>query len=98
MSFTDGVDITPLRYRMIAEAIDTRGTLDTKADDVLTRKAYVAQIKIPNIVLDMGLPATAFRLYVHLKRTAGDGGECFKTTRTLARELGVSQGAIVNRG
>jgi len=49
--FVDGVDLTPLKYRLIVEAIDTRGTV-TPVDDVIARKAFIAQIKIPDIRID----------------------------------------------
>jgi len=54
---TPGVDGTELRFRIIAEAIDTRGTM-TKDDDVIARKAYLAQVKIQPIRIDtVQLPA-----------------------------------------
>jgi hypothetical protein len=55
--FVDNVDLTPLKYRLIVEAIDTRGT-GTPTDDIIARKAYVAQVRIPDIVIDtVQLPA-----------------------------------------
>ena len=51
MPYTEGVDLTPLRFRLIVEAIDTRGTAD-KNDDLIARRAYAAQIKIPDIRID----------------------------------------------
>jgi hypothetical protein len=35
--YTVGVDLTPLAYRLIVEAIDTRGTPTNRADDVIAR-------------------------------------------------------------
>jgi hypothetical protein len=46
-----GIDPTPLQYRLIVEAIDTKGTPDRK-DDVIARKAYVARVEIPDIAID----------------------------------------------
>ncbi len=43
--------LTGLRFRLIAEAIDTRGTV-TKDDDVIARKAYLVAVRIPDIVID----------------------------------------------
>ncbi|MHC4974778.1 MAG: hypothetical protein ACYTG3_20875, partial [Planctomycetota bacterium] len=55
--YTEGVDLTPLRFRLIVEAIDTRGT-GTPTDDVIARKTFIAQIKIPDIRIDtVQLPA-----------------------------------------
>jgi len=51
VDFTPGVDVTELRYRIIVEAIDTRGTT-TKDDDVIVRKAYIAQVQIQPIRID----------------------------------------------
>jgi hypothetical protein len=42
---------------------------------------------VPNIVFQMGLPVHALALYVHIVRTAGWTGECFKSARALAEEL-----------
>jgi len=49
---------------------------------------------IPNIVDDMGLSLIAFRLYVHLKRVAGDNGDCYQSTQTLAEKCGMGVGTI----
>lgn len=50
--------------------------------------------EIPNIVLTLGLTPYELTLYVHLKRTAGADGICWKSTATLARETGMSSGMI----
>ena len=50
-AFDPAIHQTPLRYNAIVEAIDTRGT-PSKMDDVIARKAYVVQVKIPDIVID----------------------------------------------
>ena len=51
-------------------------------------------ITIPNLVDDMGLSPVAFRLYTHIKRVAGENGECWQSTRTLANACKVSAGSI----
>lgn len=40
--------------------------------------------QVPNKVDDMGLAATTVRLYLHLKRVAGEYGRCFQSQDTLA--------------
>lgn len=50
--------------------------------------------EIPNIIDDMDLSVYAFRLYVKLKRVAGDDGKCFYTTRQLAELCRMSVGAV----
>jgi len=50
--------------------------------------------EIPNIVLLLGLTPYELTLYVHLKRTAGSDGVCWKSTATLARETGMSSGMV----
>lgn len=50
--------------------------------------------EIPNIIDDMDLSVYAFRLYVRLKRVAGDDGKCFFTTRQLAEQCRMSVGAV----
>lgn len=52
--------------------------------------------EIPNIIEDMDLSVYAFRLYVRLKRVAGDDGKCFYTTRELAEQCRMSVGAVSN--
>lgn len=37
-----------------------------------------------------------FRLYVHIKRVAGEDGICFQSTRTLAKKCNMSIGEIHN--
>ncbi|MHC4931559.1 MAG: hypothetical protein ACYTGV_05140, partial [Planctomycetota bacterium] len=51
LDFQEGVDITPLRFRIIVEAIDTAGT-DSRDDDTIDRASYVVQVKIPDIRID----------------------------------------------
>ncbi len=43
--------LTGLRYRVLVEAIDTRGT-PTKDDDEIARRSYVVQVRIPDIAID----------------------------------------------
>ena len=50
--------------------------------------------EIPNIIDDMDLSVYAFRLYVRLKRVAGDDGRCFYSTRELAEQCRMSVGAV----
>jgi hypothetical protein len=50
--------------------------------------------EIPNIVLTLGLSPYELSLYVHLKRTAGAEGICWKSTATLAKETGMSSGMV----
>lgn len=59
--------------------------------------AHKYRTEIPNIVLDLGLRPFTLALYVHLKRTAGDGGVCEKSSRRLAAEMGGVSVAAVSR-
>lgn len=50
---------------------------------------------IPNVIDDWGLDPYAFRLYVRIKRRAGDnGGACWESTRSLAKSLKMSVGMV----
>lgn len=49
---------------------------------------------IPNSVGELGLDPYAFRLYAHLRRVTGDNGACWRSTRTLATECGMSLSKI----
>lgn len=55
------------------------------------RKYYT---QVPNIIDDTPMSVYAFRLYVHLKRVAGDDGTCWQGTRKLADACGMSAGKI----
>lgn len=59
-------------------------------------KHYFTQT--PNIIFELGLTPYELTLYLHLKRTVGGGtaGVCWKNTRTLAQETGMSAGSVSN--
>ncbi|MHC4850344.1 MAG: hypothetical protein ACYTEG_18125, partial [Planctomycetota bacterium] len=63
---------TPLRYNIIVEAIDTRGTV-TRRDDIIARRAYAVQVKIPDITIDtvVLLPGTAGVDYMEFVNASG---------------------------
>lgn len=52
------------------------------------------RIEIPNLIDDMDLDVYEFRLYVHLKRVAGQEGACWQSTRTLSKVCKMSVGKI----
>ncbi|MHC4224281.1 MAG: hypothetical protein ACYSUN_09855, partial [Planctomycetota bacterium] len=86
IEYDEDNDVTPLKFRMIAEVIDTNGTDatgtdtngdgidDGKVDDTITRRDYVFQVKIPDIRIDTGLlpPGQAGMDYV--ASVAASGG------------------------
>ena len=53
-------------------------------------------VMVPNIIDDLGLSVYAFRLYVHMKRRAGEGldGKCFESTKNLAKLCSMSIGKV----
>lgn len=56
--------------------------------------AHHYRTELPNIVDEMGLTPYAFRLYAHLKRTAGDGGVCTRGYRNMAAKCSMSVGMV----
>lgn len=46
--------------------------------------------ELPNIIFQLGLSPHQFRIYCEYKRIAGDGGTCYKSQPTLAKETGIS--------
>ncbi|MEE8106707.1 MAG: hypothetical protein V3T86_14325 [Planctomycetota bacterium] len=54
MFFLSETSITSLRYYIIVEAIDTNGTdgVAFRGDDFIDRKAFIVQVKIPDIRID----------------------------------------------
>ncbi|MBU0493896.1 MAG: helix-turn-helix domain-containing protein [Chloroflexi bacterium] len=60
---------------------------------------------VPNMVDDMGLDPYAHRLYIHLRRVAGEDGACWQNTETLAAiccmsagKISASKAVLVDRG
>ena len=51
-------------------------------------------IMIPFLIDDMGLSKNAVRLYLHLKRRAGENNLCFENGRNLARWCKMSTGTV----
>jgi hypothetical protein len=47
--------------------------------------------EIPNIVLKIGLSPIELAVYIYLKSTAGDSGECWKSIASLSKECGVGE-------
>lgn len=47
--------------------------------------------ELPNIIFEMGLSMEAFVLYSHLKKIAGDNGQCFKSVPHLAKDCGMGE-------
>jgi hypothetical protein len=50
----------------------------------------------PNIIFELGLSSRELALYLVIRRTAGDDGSCWRSTRTLARMAGMSTGSVSN--
>lgn len=50
--------------------------------------------QVPNLVDDLNLSPYAFRLYGHLRRVAGEKGECWQSTSTLATACRMSSGMV----
>lgn len=67
---------------------------NTKVRDAGDSRRYFTQL--PNIIDDADLSVYAFRLYVHLKRVAGEDGKCIQSERTLAKACHMSAGSINN--
>jgi hypothetical protein len=67
-------------------------TDEIKIIDQMQDRAYFTII--PNLVDDFGLSVYAIRLYLHLRRVAGEAGSCWQSTRTLAEHCGMSEGSV----
>ena len=52
-------------------------------------------VMIPHMIDDMKMSSSAYRLYGHLKRVAGENGECWQTTRTIAAACNMSCSTVV---
>jgi len=60
--------------------------------DAGSERKYWTQL--PNKIDDDNLDPYEFRLYVHLKRVAGDSGQCWQNTQTLASHCRMSAGKV----
>jgi len=64
---------------------------DQYHDEGPSRKYW---IQLPNMIDDSDLDPYEFRLYVHLKHVAGDEGQCWQSTETLATHCNMSAGKV----
>lgn len=94
------LSLTPLagnrhRHRYISQGrlFVLRMVAMYKVSDAGDGRKYFAQI--PNIIDSMNLSVYAFRLYVHLKRVAGENGYCNESLLTLKQKLKISQNTII---
>lgn len=53
-------------------------------------------IQVPNLIDDLDLSPYAVRLYLRLKRVAGEKGECWQSVKTLAKACKMSTGTVTN--
>lgn len=60
----------------------------------LEEKPRIKYVQVPNIVDDFQLDPFSFRLYVHLRRVAGEDGACWQSTATLAAACKMSMGEV----
>jgi hypothetical protein len=60
----------------------------------MDKPSHKYRTEIPNIIDDMDLSPYAFRLYVHIKRRAGDHGVCFENSSNLAKSCHMSEGEV----
>lgn len=71
---------------------ETPENLTYEIRDEAAPRGFYSQI--PNIVDEMGLTPYAYRLYSHLRRRAGETGQCWENTENLAKACGMSAGKI----
>lgn len=50
--------------------------------------------ELPNIIFEIGLPPHLIGVYAAIKKCAGDGGSCFKSEKTLSKELNISKSTL----
>lgn len=68
-------------------------------DNLITQEEIKPRFwtQLPNLLFEMSLSANAIALYAAIKRSAGssDGQQCTRSTRTLARNTGMSVSSVV---
>lgn len=68
---------------------DSTYGVEEEVDD----RVYFTQI--PNLIFELNMSREAVWLYVHLKRVAGDKGECFQSLNTLAKKTRMSKPTVI---
>lgn len=65
-------------------------------DNLLVNQTHRYFFMTPNLIDDMGLSVYAFRLYSHILRVTGNGGNgtCWQSTQTLATHCKMSPGSV----
>jgi len=53
--------------------------------------------RIDNDIFSLGLDPYEFQIYAYLVSCAGKKGECWPSTNTVARTLGMSQSAVISK-
>lgn len=70
-------------------------TPDAKTNKVTDRSSlHRYRTEIPNMLLEMDLSVYAMRLYLQIKKIAGDDGKCFYSTRELAEQCRMGTGSV----
>ena len=64
-----------------------------KINDAGDSRKYFMQL--PNMIDDLNLSLIAFRLYIHLKRVAGENGVCYQSSDTLAKACNMGVASVV---
>ena len=62
-------------------------------EDEAPERRYFTQV--PNMVFELPMSREAKWLYVHLKRVAGDSGECYQSLNTLAKKTQTSKPTLI---
>jgi len=65
-------------------------------DNLITNAERRYFVMLPNLIDDLGLSVYAFRLYVHMRRVAGEDGKCWQSTTTLAERCKMSAHKVVD--
>jgi hypothetical protein len=66
--------------------------MDNQLTDKSGDRKYYAMI--PHLIYELGLSAKAIVLYCYIKRVVGECGECWQSTRTIAKKLKMSMGSV----
>jgi len=64
-----------------------------EVEEEVDERCYFTQI--PNLVFELPISREAKYFYIHLKRTAGDSGECYKSLRRLSQETQTSKPTLI---
>lgn len=84
-------------FTQIGESMQALALNPTSHDTFISREdsMHDYRTEIPNIIFEMKLDPYEMTTYCHLKKAAGDHGGCWKSSKTLCEDMGISHPKLI---